>query len=162
MMKFITVSPHPTLKKKVSLEVLLSYNIVINVSDHLDSKLHSILGQNGVQSYWLPLGEAYGLALENIFAAMMILLSAEKDSQRVLLHCVAGRNRSKTIEDCYKYMTTGEYTEDSAMMLNVKDGQLPGIFRLELFLQKCLEVYKAPEVASGALLDWVKKETFGF
>jgi hypothetical protein len=39
---------------------------------------------------------------------------------------------------------------------------LPGIYRLELFLQKCLEVFNNPEVAGGALIDWVKKEALGF
>jgi len=66
------------------------------------------------------------------------------------------------ISDCYRYMMTGEYDETSAMMLNVKDSQLPGIYRLELFLQKCLEMFKNPEIPTNAPLDWVKKETFGF
>ena len=66
------------------------------------------------------------------------------------------------IHDCYRYMMTNEYDENSSMMLNVKDNQLPGIYRLELFLLKCLEVFQSPEVAEGAMVDWVKKETFGF
>ena len=32
--------------------------------------------------------------------------------------------------------------------------------RIEVFLQKCLEVIENPEVAEGALVDWVKKKTY--
>lgn len=157
-MDFITISPHPV----GPMEPLLDYDIVLNVSDFLDPELEDFLLANGIKGYWLPLGEAYGMSLENIYAAMLILWRAERDNKRVLLHCIAGRNRSKMIYDCYIYMMTGEYDEGSAMMLNVKDNQLPGIYRLEVFLQKCLEVIKSPEIADSAFIDYVKKETFGF
>ncbi|MDB4516348.1 hypothetical protein N9089_01970 [Crocinitomicaceae bacterium] len=166
-MDHITVSPHPTLcKKPNTLESLRSYDIVLNVSDHLDPELTEWLLTNRIQSYWLPLGEAYVMPLENIYGALLILWRAERDEKNVLIHCIAGRNRSRMTLDCYRYMMTGEYSEDSAMMLNVKDSQLPGIYRLEVFLQKCLEVFERSEVAGGAfdvtLADWVKREALRF
>ena len=102
------------------------------------------------------------MPLENIFAAMNILWHAERSNQKVLLHCVAGRNRSQMILDCYQFMTEGELEEESSLMLNIKDNQLPGIYRMEVFLQKCHEVFTDPDIAEGAFVDWVKKETFGF
>jgi protein-tyrosine phosphatase len=164
-MDFITVSRHPAVyldKDATGYEPLKNYDVIINVSDHLDAGLSSWLCANAIEHYWLPFGESYGMPLENIFAAMQILWRAESEQKKVLVHCMAGRNRSWMISDCYRYMMTGEYDETSAMMLNVKDSQLPGIYRLELFLQKCLEVFNNPEVAGGALIDWVKKETLGF
>ncbi len=157
-MDFITISPHPV----GSMEPLLDYDIVLNVSDFLDPELEDFLLANGIKGYWLPLGEAYEMPLENIYAAMLILWRAERDNKKTLIHCIAGRNRSQMILDCYRYMVTNEYDEDSSMMLNVKDNQLPGIYRLEVFLQKCLEVFKYPEIADSAFIDYVKKETFGF
>ena len=155
---FITVSSHP----KDERDELLGFDVVVNVSDHVDFELNSWLKENKIQSYWFPLGEAYGMPLENIFGAMWVLWHAERLNQKVFLHCMAGRNRSRMILDCYEYMMTGEFKEESSMMLNVKDNQLPGIYRLEVFLEKCLEVFQNPDIADGALIDWVKKETFGF
>ena len=161
-MIYITVSPHPTGKNKIPFDDLLEYDIIINVSDHLDFELVYWLIIQKIQSCWLPLGEPYGMPLENIYAAMFLLWNAERNKQKVFLHYVAGRNRSRMIADCYKLMKTGRYEEDSSLMLNVKDNQLPGIFRLELFLQKCHEVFENPSIGNGALFDWVKKEAFGF
>lgn len=161
-MDFITVSPHPAGKKKIPFEELHNFDIVVNVSDHVDFELNNWLCRNTVQSYWFPLGEAFPIALENIFAAMNVLWDASRNNRTVFLHCVAGRNRSRMIKDCYQYMMTGHYEEESAMMLNIKDNQLPGIYRMELFLQKCLEVFEHPERADGAFIDWIRKETFCF
>ena len=164
-MDFITVSNHPAgwpRKDADGYEPLRGYDVVINVSDHLDAALSTWLCSHGIEHYWLPLGESFGMPLENIYAALLILWRAEKGQRKVLLHCMAGRNRSRMIYDCYRYMMTGEYDESSAMMLNVNDSQLPGIYRLEIFLQKCLGVFNNPTIADGARIAWVKKETFGF
>ena len=161
-MDFITVSPHPTGKKKILFESLSEFDVVVNVSDHIDFTLNEWLCKNSIQLYWFPLGEAFPMALENIFGAMSVLWNAEQNNKKVLLHCVAGRNRSRMIKDCYQFMVTGQYEEKSSMMLNIKDNQLPGIYRTELFLQKCLEVLKTPELAEEAFIDWIRKETFCF
>lgn len=159
---FITVSPHPSGKRKMSQEDLRAYNIIINVSDHIDFALNTWLCKNQIQSYWFPLGEAYGMALENVFGALWVLWQADKNKQNVLLHCVVGRNRSRMIKDCYIFMITGEYSEKSSLALNINDNQMPGIYRTEVFLQRCLEFFENPEVAEGAHIDWIKKETFGY
>lgn len=161
-MEFITVSCHPTERSKQPLDSLKEFDIVMNVSDHVDFQLNAWLCAESIQQYWFPMGEAHSLPLENLFGAMQVLWNAENTHQKVFLHCVAGRNRSQMIKDCYRFMTTGEYDEKSSMMLNVYDNQLPGIYRLELFLQKCLALFQDPAIAEGELIDWLKRETFYF
>ncbi len=100
------------------------------------------------------------MPLENIFGSLYVLWNAERKQQKVMLHCVAGRNRSKMVLDCFRYMKNGKYEEDSSLMENVKDNQLPGIYRTEVFLKKCLEIFENPQLAEGALIDWIKTETF--
>jgi hypothetical protein len=45
--------------------------------------------------------------------------------------------------------------------LNINDNQLPGIYRKELFLERCKELLSTPEVADGTPIDWLKREVFG-
>jgi hypothetical protein len=120
------------------------------------------------------MGETYGMPLENIFGALSILWEAENNYHRVFMHCMAGRNRSVTIADCYYFIRIGNHRADNSgdvlygknksnkLLLNIDDNQLPGIFRMERFLEKCQELLKNPKIADNAYVDWLKKETFGY
>jgi len=169
----LTVSAHPV-KKSMDPNWWQDYDIVINVSDYIDHQLHHKLAAQGVPAYWFPLGETYGFPLENIFGVMSVLWAAEHENKSVFLHCMAGRNRSVCVADCYYYLRTGEHRPDNSdeilygknksnkLILNVNDSQLPGIYRMEQFLENCRELFKNPDIAGEAYIDWLKKETFGY
>ena len=61
----LIIAPHPSIKPD-NLDLAYKSDIVINVSDLLDWKLQEKLTAKGIQTYWFPLGESYGLPLENI------------------------------------------------------------------------------------------------
>jgi hypothetical protein len=171
--KSLTISAHPA-KKPLSDDWWKDYDIVINVSDYIDHTLHHKFAAHGVPAYWLPLGETYGFPLENIFGTMSVLWYAEHDDKSVFMHCTAGRNRSVCIADCYYYLRTGEHRPDNSeavvygrnkgnkLILNVNDNQLPGIYRMENFLENCKKLFENPNIADEAYVDWLKKETFGY
>jgi hypothetical protein len=171
--KCLTISAHPA-KKAIKDNWWNDFDLIINLSDHIDHRLHSQISSQGIPIYWFPMGETYGMPLENIFGALSILWEAEKKYQTVLMHCMAGRNRSVTIADCYYFIRQGKHRADNSgdvlygknksnkLLLNIDDNQLPGIFRMERFLEKCQELLENPKIADNAYIDWLKKETFGY
>jgi len=150
-----------------------NYDLIINVSDYTDLELTSKIAYHGIAVYWFPMGESYGIPLESVYGAISVLWYAESNNLRVLLHGMSGRNRSIMVVDCYYFMKTGSHRKDNArdviygknksnkLILNINDNQLPGIYRMELFLEKCKKILSTPETANGAPIDWLKKETFG-
>lgn len=98
--KCLTISAHPA-KKAIKGNWWNDFDLIINLSDHIDHRLHSQISFQGIPIYWFPMGETYGMPLENIFGALSILWEAEKNYLTVFMHCMAGRNRSVTIADCY-------------------------------------------------------------
>jgi len=169
----ITISAHPT-RKSLKYNWWKEYDLVVNVSDYIDFNLNNKITSQGVPAYWFPMGETYGMPLENIFGALSILWEAEKNSLTVFMHCMAGRNRSVTIADCYYFIRLGKHRADNSndvfygkdinnkLLLNIKDNQLPGIFRMEHFLENCKELFENPKIADHAYIDWLKRETFGY
>ena len=103
---------------------------------------------------------------------MTVLWHAEKDNRKVFMHCMAGRNRSVTVVDCYYFLRMSEHRKDKSpdveygrlknnqLLLNIQDNQLPGIFRMELFLERCCELFNDSSLADNASIDWLKKESF--
>ena len=169
----LAISAHPA---KTPLKDIwwIGFDLIINVSDHIDHKLHAKIADQGVPVYWFPMGESFGMPLENIFGALSVLWHAEANNLRVFLHCMAGRNRSVMVADCYYYVRQGRHRPDNdsdvlygrsksnKLLLNVNDNQLPGIYRMELFLEKIKELLQNPEIAEEAYVDWLMKETFGY
>ena len=171
--KQLIISAHPS-KKTMKDNWWSDFDIVVNVSDFIDLSLHNKIISQGVPVHWLPMGESFGMPLENIFGVLSILWEAEKNKHSVFMHCMAGRNRSVTIADCYYFIRKGNHRVDNSedvfygrnisnkLLLNIKDNQLPGIYRMELFLEKCKELFENPKIADNACIDWLKKETFGY
>jgi len=157
----LIVSPHPSLNQN-SAKIVYQFDIVINVSDLLDIEQDKKLTDRGIQSFWFPMGESFGFPLENIYGAMSVLWLAERDNKKVLLHCIAGRNRSVAVADCYYFLRTGEHRQDrggNQLLQNIKDNQLPGIYRMELFLENCKKLFLNPNIADQAYVDWLKRES---
>lgn len=142
----------------------------INVSDIYRPEVDDAFLRLGVQSNWFPLGEAFGMPLESIYGALRVMSEAEKQNRSVLLHCHAGRNRSVLIADCYYFLSTMKHREKNQkgllyalnspnrIMLNVDDGQLPGIFKMEEFLECCRETFDDKFTEKDRPLDWIKHE----
>jgi len=171
--KCLTISAHPA-KNSMEGNWWQDYDLVVNLSDYIDHRLHRRIASQGMPVYWFPMGESYGIPLENIFGALSILWEAEKNNHMVFMHCMAGRNRSVIVADSYYFIRQGKHRANNSkdvsygknnsnkLLLNINDNQLPGIYRMEHFLEKCRELFYNPKIAEEAYIDWLKKETFGF
>ena len=169
----LTVSAHP-LNRSMKDAWWNDFDLIINVSDQIDHRFQSELASHRKSGYWLPMGESFGIPLENVFGALSILWYAEKNNRKVFIHCVAGRNRSIMVLDCYYFLRNGKHRADNSkdvlygknksnkLITNINDNQLPGIYRMEHFLEKCKELFENPKIADNAYIDWLKKQAFKY
>lgn len=147
-----------------------SYQWRINVCDIFRPEVDAVFKQRGLSSFWFPLGEAFGMALESLYGALRIMWEAETHDQSLLLHCHAGRNRSVMVADSYYFLRTQEHRQtDQAglkyaqhspnrLLLNIDDGQLPGVYKMEEFLDGCRESFDDSFTEGDRPLDWIKHQ----
>ena len=110
------------------------------------------------------------MPLESIYGALKIMWVAEKQNQALLLHCHAGKNRSVMIADCYHFLITATHRKKNQkdllyaqntpnrIMPNIDDGQLPGIYKMEEFLECCLETFSDSFTDTERPIDWIKHQ----
>ncbi len=144
--------------------------IRINVSDIYRPEVDDAFFRLGIHNNWFPLGHSFGMPLESIYGALRIIRTAEQQGQSVLLHCHAGRNRSVLVADCYYFLSTMTHREKNQKNLvyaknnpnriipNVDDGQLPGIYKMEEFLDCCRETFSDSFTDSERPIDWIKHQ----
>ena len=130
----------------------------INTSDIFRPEIDAAFKQLGVESFWCPQGEAFGMSLASLFGSMRIMWQTEKSNQYLLLHCHAGKNRSVMVADSYYFLKTGEHPKNSRLKLNINDGQFPGIYKMEEFLDCCRETFDDAFAEKERPLDWVKNQ----
>ncbi len=165
----LTVSSFPTLED-IHSDGYDSCKYRINVSDIYKPEIDTACLELGVKSNWFPLGEAFGMPLESIYAALRVMHEAEKQNQHLLLHCHAGRNRSVLVADCYYFLSTMTHRKKNQkdlpyaqkntnrIMPNIDDGQLPGIYKMEEFLEYCLETFSDSFSDPVRPIDWIKHQ----
>ena len=103
-----TISPHP-IKTTLNDKWWQHFDVIINVSDFIDHKQNAKISQQRIPVYWFPMGESFGMPLENIYGALSVLWYAEANNLKVFMHCMAGRNRSIMVADCYYFMREGRH-----------------------------------------------------
>ncbi len=165
----VTISKYPTVDE-LQAGSYDNYSYRLNVSDIFRPEIDALFKQAGVDSFWFPLGEAFGMGLESLYGALRIMWEAEQQDQYLLLHCHVGRNRSVLVADSYYFLQTQEhrqpdhpglkYAEKSPnrLLLNIDDGQLPGVFKMEEFLQGCQESFDSSFIEGDRPLDWIKHQ----
>lgn len=136
--------------------------VVINVSDEFYLGNSEEIMKEGKMNYYFPMGESGdNMGMNSIFGALQVIHQIYKwnPEWKILIHCQAGRNRSPTIKDAFRFMMLGEHPENSRMLYNVERGFLPEKDKMELFLVKCKDAFDHPEKFFGGQFDWVMEES---
>lgn len=147
-----------------------NYRYRINVSDIYHPEIDLMFNKIGTANFWFPLDEAFGMALESLYGALRVMCEAENQDQSLLLHCHAGNNRSVMIADCYYFLRTQDHRKldqpgltyaknnPNRLLLNIDDGQLPGVYKMEEFIQGCTESFDSAFLEDDRPLDFIKHE----
>lgn len=88
--------------------------VVICVSQYYDEELAKILAERGVIYYYLPLDEEVeDIGWANIKRAVEIVLRADAEDKRVIVHCDFGAHRSRLIVEAFHFAKFGYHFVDS-------------------------------------------------
>ena len=88
--------------------------VVICVSQYYDEDLVETLKQRGIEYHYLPLDEEVDdIGWENIKKAVSIVLQADSEDKRVIVHCDFGAHRSRLIVEAFHFAKFGYHFVDS-------------------------------------------------
>jgi len=115
---------------------------VINVSGQdYPKEILSLFATRGIRTYFFPLTEeGPDMGIGNLIAAVKQLEFEDKSGNKVILHCMCGNNRSRTVAEAFYFHKTGEQFEDeykgfkNHLLYNSANGHLPSVSALETIL----------------------------
>ena len=110
----LTVRPYPTLADIANPWIFGGAQVVVNVSEKPYPKdIAAAMVAKGIETYHFPLvEEGPDMGLTNIEAAVKVLLEADLQGKKTILHCIGGNNRSRTVAECFALAKTGTQFED--------------------------------------------------
>ena len=118
--------------------------VVICVSQYYDETLADVFKQRGAEYHYLPLEEDVDdIGWENIKKAIAIILQADKEAKRVVVHCDFGAHRSRLVVEAFHFAKFGEHFTDeyhgysNRIIYNCSNHHLPP---LEVVEQELLQL----------------------
>lgn len=117
-------------------------SVVINVSQRYDESIACELNRRGIEYHLLPLDEEVeDIGWENIVKAVKILLKADKDNKKMIVHCDFGQHRSRLVIEAFHFAKLGIHFIDNYkgyenhLIYNCKTNHLPQLEDTELTLR---------------------------
>lgn len=117
--------------------------VVISVTPHYESKVVEAMQAKGISFYHFPLEEEVDdIGWENIKKAVAIILKADKEDKRVVVHCDFGQHRSRLVIEASHYAKYGEHFADeykgfaNHLIYDCMSHHLPELSVVEKDLQK--------------------------
>jgi len=117
---------------------------VINVCDYREPEVIDLLHSKGATFDWFPT-EEQPMDVDAILHAVAILAEYDKDGTPIIVHCMGGNNRSRTVVEAYHFAKTGTHLEDmyrgymNHLHYNCESGYLPPLKEMERLLSSNLE-----------------------
>lgn len=123
--------------------------VVICVSQHYDEALAEALKSRGAEYHYLPLEEEVDdIGWENVKKAVTIILQADKEDKRVVVHCDFGAHRSRLVVEAFHFAKFGEHFTDgyhgysNRIIYNCSNHHLPPLEVVELELTQLAQTKK--------------------
>ena len=120
--------------------------VVVNVSQRFDEHIANELVKRGAEYFHFPLDEEVDdIGWENIKKAVVIILQADKEDKRVVVHCDFGVHRSRLVVEAFHFAKYGEHLIDeykgfaNHLLYNCMSHHLPELSYIEKELQKLIE-----------------------
>lgn len=112
---------------------------VINMCDYREPEVIDLLHSKGATFDWFPT-EEQPMDENAILQAVAKLAEYDKDGTPIIVHCMGGNNRSRTVVEAYHFAKTGTHLEDeykgyhNHLLYNCGEGFLPPINEMEKLL----------------------------
>ena len=120
--------------------------MVVNVSQRFDEHIANELAKRGVEYHHLPLDEEVNdIGWKNIKKAVVIILQADKEGKRVVVHCDFGQHRSRLVVEAFHFAKFGTHFSDSYhdydnhLIYNCRCNHLPPLEVVEQELRELSE-----------------------
>ena len=120
--------------------------VVICVSQRYDMLLADVLSLRGVVYHYLPLDEEVAdIGWQNILRAVEIVLQADAEGKRVVVHCDFGQHRSRLVVEAFHFAKFGTHFSDSYhdydnhLIYNCRCNHLPPLEVVEQELRELSE-----------------------
>ena len=112
---------------------------VINMCDYREPEVIDLIHSKGATFDWFPT-EEQPMDVDAILHAVAKLFEYDRDGSPIIIHCLGGNNRSRTVVEAYHFAKTGTHLEDeykgypNHLLYNCGEGFLPPIKEMEKLL----------------------------
>jgi len=112
---------------------------VINMCDYREPEVIDLIHSKGGTFDWFPM-EEQPMDVDAILQAVIKLAEYDKDGTQIIVHCMGGNNRSRTVVEAYHFTKTGTHLEDmyrgymNHLHYNCESGYLPPLKEMEHLL----------------------------
>ena len=113
---------------------------VINVSMHNDPSAADLIQSKGATYDWFPTDER-PMDLDIVLQAVAKLAEYDRGGAHIIVHCMHGNNRSRTVVEAYHFAKLGTHYEDdyhgstNHLIWNCEQGYLPPLPEMEQLLR---------------------------
>jgi protein-tyrosine phosphatase len=127
----ITVRPFLTMLDAQNKYIFQDGTHIINVSLEFDEDVKHYVEKHGGTYDWIPLHETPQMEVDSLVLAVQRLSQYASLREPILVHCLCGNNRSRTVVETYYFAKYGEQFEDeykgfkNHLMYNIARGFLP-------------------------------------
>lgn len=117
---------------------------VINMSDYREPEVIELIHSKGGTFDWFPT-EEQPMDVNAILQAVAKLAKYDKEGTPIIVHCMGGNNRSRTVVEAYHFSKFGTHFEDmykgylNHLHYNCESGFLPPLKEMERLLSSNLE-----------------------
>ena len=117
---------------------------VINMCDYREPEVIDLIQSKGATFDWFPTDEE-PMDQDMILKAVAKLAEYDKDGTPIIVHCMGGNNRSRTVVETYHFAKLGTHFEDeykgctNHLIWNCEQGYLPPLSEMEKLLTNIKE-----------------------
>ena len=140
----ITIRPFLKLSDVNNPNIFGETKHVINMCDYRDPEVIDLIHSKGGTFDWFPTDEQ-PMDVNAILQAVAKLEVYDKDGTPIILHCMGGNNRSRTVVEAYHFAKFGTHLEDvykgylNHLHYNCESGFLPPLKEMERLLSSDIE-----------------------
>lgn len=137
----ITVRPFLKLSDVSNPYIFGETKHVINMCDYREPEVIDLIHSKGATFDWFPTSE-YPMEVELLLNAVAKLTEYDKEGSHIIVHCMGGNNRSRTVVEAFHFAKLGTHLEDeykgfsNHLIYNCESGYLPPLQEMENLLSE--------------------------